>query len=317
MAGWDLSKKWGGGTKGDKPYVYGSSATNKKKRASEVAQGNIDAYQQQINQLRAQQFSPSESQLERYSNLGGETGRKQDLEQFQSRQNEQIKALEAKINAERMAAQGLNPDGSPMAPEWESLIDPSTGKLRKEFQAELAGLDPTTWEGYSKFKGEALREGPSVWANLQMQKQAAEELAQKEAAAKQGMAALSQGLGQLSMRGGLSGASRGRLAQQGMRDILAQKQQTGRQAMLNRLGISTTDEERRQQQLGQLMASEQDLGKFNKQLEGQVMQFNLNNLLRDIEGQRAHEMGTYQEQQKKWAAERQAQATERSGGGGK
>lgn len=214
-------------------------------------------------------------------------------------------------------AQGLNPDGSPKRPEWQSLIDNTTGQLQSQYQLNVAALDPTQWEGYSKYKQEALRTGPSAWATLALQKQSAEEAQARDAAAKQSLAGLSQGYSQLASRGGLSGGARAQLALQGNRNMLLAGQDVGRTAMLNRLGISKDDESNRVAQLGQLTNYETDIGKYNKTLEGKQKEFNLNNVLREVEGQRSFDMDLYKERMRDIAASRQAEATRNSGGGGK
>lgn len=218
----------------------------------------------------------------------------------------------------KLKAEGMERDGSPFKPEFHSLIDPSTGKLHQQYQANIAGLDPASWEAYQKYRTEGLREAGALspWAKLQMEKQAAEQAQARDQAARQAMTAQSQAMSQLAMRGGLGGGARTSLAKGLGRDLLTQRQATARQGIMERLGISSEDERSRQQALQSLAGTEADIGKYNKQLEAQQTQFNLQNLLRDVEGRRAYEMGTYSEQMKKWAAERQAQATERSGGGG-
>jgi hypothetical protein len=226
-------------------------------------------------------------------------------------------AAETAAKAEEMKRQGLNLDGSPIRPDWQSLIDPATGQLQSRYVLNVDKYDPMSSLGYKKFQQEALRTGPSEWANLMLQKQQLEEQNLRSQAARQSQAAMNQGFGQLAMRGGLSTGSRNRLAASGMRDLLAARQQATRQGLDQRLGIGTTDEEKRQQQLLQLTNADVDIGKYNTTLGAKQSEFNLQNLLKEEEGKRSFTMGTYQEQMKKWAADKQAQATANSGGGGK
>jgi hypothetical protein len=230
--------------------------------------------------------------------------------------NAENKKIETQKLTEEMKKQGLNADGSPIAPEFQSLVDPTTGQLKKDFQLNIQQYDPNSSEGYKKFKGEALRTGPSAWANLQMQKQQMEQQDAQGAAARQGLSSLNQGFSSLAQKGGLGVGSRTRLAAQGMKDLLAQRQQVNRQGISNRLGIQTTDEENRQKQLSQLMGTDTDLGKYNTTIGAKQSEFNMNTLLQDKQAKDSFATNKYTEQQKKWAAERQAQATERSSGGG-
>jgi len=214
-----------------------------------------------------------------------------------------------------MRAQGLNPDGSPIRPEWQSLLD-SSGNLQDKYKLDIKALDPTTWEGYQQFKKEAMRTGPSAWANLMEQQQRMNEEDQRMSATRQGQSAMNTGLSNLARYGGQSAGARLSMARSGARDILAANQNAMRAGAGARLGIQTTDEQNRIKQLADLSNSEADIGKFNKTLEGKQAELNLNNLLRENEGKRSFDMGTYQEQMKKWAAEKQAEATRNSGGGG-
>lgn len=242
----------------------------------------------------------------------------------QGEYNRQIAAESAQVRAdaelkrknEELARQGLNPDGSPIRKDWQSLLDPKTGKLKDGYTMNISGLDPTQWEGYSKYKQEALRSGPSAWATLQNQSQGVQEMAQKEQAARQSLSGMNQANSGLAMRGGLSAGARGLAARAGQRDLLNSRQNVARQGIINRLGISTTDETNRIGQLANLSSSEQSLGQYNKTLEGKQSEFNINNLIQEQQGKRGYDDMTYQEQMKKWAAGRQADATARSGGGG-
>lgn len=233
----------------------------------------------------------------------------------------QLAQIDGQISSLNQQMQGLNPDGSAIAPDWRSLVDPETGQLRKQYQLSLSGLDPTQWQGYSKFKGEALRNAgtDSAWASIAKQQQGAEESNAKDAAARQSLQAQSQAMSALGMKGGYTSGTQARAAQMAQRDLLQQKQAVNRQGIMARLDISKTDEAQRAQQLGQLTGYEQDIGKFNKNLDASQSQYNMGNLMHEIEGRRAWEMNQYSEQMKKWATEREAQATEHAptGGGGK
>lgn len=235
-------------------------------------------------------------------------------------QNSQIASLEAqsasldgRISQARQKQSGLNPDGTPIAPGWTSLTDDQSGLLLDQYK--LSELDPTQWDAYQQLKKENMRAPgtQSAWTQIQLQKQAAEEAAAKDAAAKQGMSANSQAMAQLQMRGGMGSGASTSLARDMQRNLLAQRQGVQRQGITARLGISTADEEARQKGLGQLTGYEMDIGKQNKNIQ----QYNLGNLLKEAEGQRAWQQQQYSEKMKAWAAEKESQATSSGGGGGK
>lgn len=230
----------------------------------------------------------------------------------------QKSAVQAQHAIADAAAKGLNPDGTAIRPDWHSLVDSGTGQLKEQYKLGLQGLDPTKWDAYQKYKQENMRDAGqlSPWAQLQMQKQGVEEAGAKDAAAKQAMSANAQAMSQLAMRGGLGGGARGMAAQQMQRDLLAQRQGVNKQGMLSRLGIQTQDEQNRQAGLQNLMGSEKELAQYNKTLEGKQAEYNMNNLMQEIQGRRAFDMGLYGEQMKQWGANKQSEAIKNSGGGG-
>ena len=224
----------------------------------------------------------------------------------------QLQAIDSQIAGARQKQSGLNPDGTPIAPEWVSLMDEESGQLLDQYK--ISQLDPTQWEAYQRMRQEGLR-GPdqqSAWAKIQTQRQAAEEAAARDAAARQAMTGTAQAQAQLAMRGGLGSGAQTALARDMQRNLLSQRQGVQRQGIGARLDIAKQDEEARQRQLGQLAGWEQDLGKANKQVE----QYNLNNLLKEAEGRRAWEQQQYSEKMKAWAAEKEAAASGGGGGGG-
>lgn len=273
-----------------------------------LARQQIAQLQQQANQIRQQMLA-----LPNPTNGGWEDPAKGQRQVLQK----QLDDLNNQIDISNKRAEGTNPDGSAIAPEWRSLIDPATGKLRSIYQLELQGLDPTQWEGYSRMREEALRAPgtQSAWAQLQVQKQAAEEANARDAAARQASSGQSAALAQLAMRGGFGSGARTRVASQMAKDLLGQRQAVARQGIMSRLGIATEDEQARQRGLENLSRSEMDIGKVNKEIEGKVSGYNLQNLMKEIEGRRAWEQEQYKEKMRAWASEKQAQATESSGGG--
>lgn len=234
---------------------------------------------------------------------------------YQQEQQRQKAAAEAQRIAD-LRAQGLNPDGSPIRPEYQSLLDPTTGLMKDQYQLKVEALDPTKWEGYQKYKTQALSDGPSTWAQMMLQKQGLEEAQRKSGAAAQAMSGMASARSALGMRGGLSRGARERIALQGSRNLLAGRQNVAREGSLERFGINTQDQQNRLGMLSNLMGSETDLGKYNKTLEGKQSEFNILRALEEKRAKDTQDLTVYQEQMKKWAAGKQADATAQSGGGG-
>jgi len=226
--------------------------------------------------------------------------------------DESLASIDAGIARARQKQAGQNPDGSAIAPEWTSLVDDESGQLLEQYR--LAELDPTKWDAYQMIRSENLRGAgvPSAWSKMQMEKQAVEEATAKDAAARQAMSGNAQAMAQLQMRGGMGAGANTSLAKDMQRQLLAQRQGVNKQGMLSRLNIGTQDEEMRQKGLAQLTGYEMDIGKQNKA----VQQYNLQNLLKEAEGQRAWDQEQYKEKMKAWAAEKEAAATSSGGGGG-
>lgn len=247
------------------------------------------------------------------------------------------------------ASRGLDSSGAPIRPEFQSLIDPNTGQLSNQYQVSVGNLgttnlspeliDPSKLEGYQSFRKEALRTGPSQYAQLQEKRLEQERLDELGRAARQSSSGIASARSGLAMRGGLSSGSRERLASQGLRDLINARQNIGKQSGINRLQLLSDDERNRLSLLSQIPGMETDLEKFNVGQKTSANQFNIGqkssadrfnieaqarakefNVLKALEenaAKRGSEMSLYQEQLKKFGNERQAQATERSGGGGK
>lgn len=218
--------------------------------------------------------------------------------------------------AEWMRSQGLNEDGSAIRPEWNSLIDPETGQLKDVYQLKADNYDPNTSEGYAGIKKGATRTGPSDWAKMMYERSRLNQEDQQAAAGRQAMSGLNAANQGLAMRGGLSSAARTALANQSQQGLLGARQQAVRGGIADRLQIDTTDEEQRQGLLNTLLSTDVNVGQYNTTANNQAKQANNNNLLQEIAGKRAADLDVYSEQMKKWAAEKQAQATANSGGGG-
>jgi hypothetical protein len=236
-------------------------------------------------------------------------------EEYNKWMQDQNQAALEKQKTEEMAKQGLNADGSPIRKAFDTIANPD-GTLGDKYTMNISGLDPSKWAGYSKYQNEALRTGPSAWALLQNQTQDLNTMNNKEAAARQAQSGMNAGISNLASHGGVSNSARGLAARNSTRDMLMARQNAARSGDTNKLNIATTDEGNRVGQLANLTNMENQIGQFNTTLAGKQQEYNINNMLQEQQGKRAYNDMTYTEQMKKWASDRQAQATERSSGGG-
>lgn len=218
-------------------------------------------------------------------------------------------------DAEEKKSQGLNPDGSPQAITRESLLDPATGLLKAAYQFKGQTVDPNSLEGYQAIKKEATRTGPSQWLNLAQQKQQLEQAQANDSANSGVMAGNAQARSTLAMRGGLSAGARERLGSQMQRDMVGARQKVAGEGILARANLNVQDEQNRLGQLQNFANAEGQLTKYNTDISNRGQEFNILQGLQ--EGARGDEwkMRQYEEQMKKWAAGKQADATAASGGG--
>jgi hypothetical protein len=187
--------------------------------------------------------------------------------------------------------------------------------------------------GLEAFRGEALRKGPSAWYNMMLDKQKLEEQGARDTAAKQALSQGAQARSQLAMRGGLMGGSAERMAKSSARDLMMANQDVSRQGMLTRAQLGVSDEEKRITALGQLPGMEvaalqpelqktqmwADMGKSNlgawqqgQQVGLEANKWNLQQTLDEKRRKDQYELDKWKEMVQAQAAEKQAQATERS-----
>lgn len=239
---------------------------------------------------------------------------------FGQNRNGKIAELQKRAELEKKEksniAQGLNPDGSAIRPEYQSLLDPATGMMQSQYQIEGGQIDPTKLEGLTAFKARALGEGPSSWAKLMLEQNEADKKGRLDSAVKQAASSQAGARSGLAMRGGLSMGARERLAAGGMKDLLMARQGVASDANKGRLGILTSDEDTKNKFLMQLPGMETDLQKYNIGQKDKSKEFNIMRALEEKRAKDVQSLEVYKEQQKKWASDRQAEATQNSGGGG-
>jgi hypothetical protein len=196
-------------------------------------------------------------------------------------------------------------------PNYQPTWDDSWA-MTPELNARLSGIqmDP---RGLNKFRDEALRNGPSAWANLSRSQNQLNTLTARERARKESAGTEAQARSTLAMRGGLRSGTRERLAKEGMKDYLAMSQDATRQGQANDLQIGINDEGNRIQQLGMLPGMEVAAlqPEFQKlSLWGQGRQFDTTGKMKNAQSQNDYNASKYGEYMKATGAFRTAQATE-------
>lgn len=229
---------------------------------------------------------------------------------------QQFDAMMAAQHNADLAAQGLNPDGSPIKPGYAGYTD-ENGNLQDKYRIHLNTLDPNTLEGYNLLKQLATEKGPSQYAQIANQQAARSRQDAIDAGAAQAASGLSFAQNNMAMRGGISSGARERTAMQGARDLLSTRQDAYRQEGNSLLDIMKQDEAMKRDALARFGTAEGQLALSNLGIQNQEAQYNMGTLLRDKDMQNSWNMDTYKAALDKWGAQQQAAATRNSGGGGK
>lgn len=185
--------------------------------------------------------------------------------------------------------------GRPLAPAFNTILDPTTGLLRDQYNVK-GNIDT---RGMEALRTEALRTGPSAWRTLN------ENLEANKLAQMQG-SQLSQAKNALAGTRGLSSGAGERLATQNALTGLM-----GRQNLSSQMAIA--DENKRMAALNALPGQELNLSQFNRGTEAA----NIAGATSEIGAKRQQENDQYMKQMEAWAAERVAAATPKGGKGGK
>lgn len=189
-----------------------------------------------------------------------------------------------------------SPRPAPIA--WNPIYNPS--------MADTAALDPS---GLNAFKKDAMRTGPSTWANRSTAQQ--DTLAKNaldmgaKSVAGQGATARSQ----LAQRGGLSGGAAERVATEGQNNYMNMAQGVNQQKTTNVQQIGMNDEQNRMQELGMLPGMQ--LGAAN--FASGVQQFNTGAQMANNQSMNQFNLGQYQAQMAAYGAGQTAQATQNAG----
>lgn len=206
--------------------------------------------------------------------------------------NQAMSDYHTKKNA-AFAAAGRNPDGSPMSPEFQTMIDESTGRLRDEYSMAQALQNVA---GYDQFQDFATGTGPSEYAQAAegqldlktalLRDQIADE-ANRQAATMRS---------NLAMRGGLSSGARERVGYTADRTAQEERQKARQGQLLGFSDILKQDAASRQDALGRFVGMGAD-----------AEQYDIGQALNEVGREREFAMQRYTEEGKKWAAEKKAE----------
>ncbi len=230
--------------------------------------------------------------------------------------------------------------GAPVRPEFNSLIDPSTGMMKGPLSFDPTLLDKNSIptlnaqvnnQGLNALRGEALRSGPSAWGNLAKQQVGAQELASLDKVGAQAKGANAAAESNLAMRGGIGTGARTSLAKDMARNINSGAQNVRRDASNSMLNVDLQDELKRMDTLKSLPSMElsnagfeldkqkgnadraYSLGVFNTNTANEGKKYNIGNTLNENLAGRAFDMGSYLEEMKNFSAGKSADAVAESG----
>lgn len=221
---------------------------------------------------------------------------------------------------------------APRMKKWQSLIDPATGQLKKEYQltTDLLGpdlqkkLDQTnlSTDAMDKYRKFALSDGDSDFAKFQLQQANLNRQNALEGASKNAANQAAQARSQMAMRGGINSGSAERLARSSMLSNYNARQGINRQNLADQLSIRANDAKDRTGALVNLQnmnqqAYQNDIGKVNTWMQGtqfdinnknKTGEYNINNALSEFQKGRDRDQFIWGEQMKAWSGNKQAAA---------
>lgn len=191
---------------------------------------------------------------------------------------EKLAQAQAKSDLAQIKRLKAEADAQPKLQAFKSALNPD-GILGKKYQIgaqtidtpdllNIKGLTPDQ-TALNALQRRALGQDTS-WLDMQNEKLKLDELNQRDRAAQQALGSAAAAESALAMRGGISGGSRERLAQNMARNVNAAQQGIGRDISGKRLDLALADDQTRTQLLSQIpdmnlrqKGFEADLNKFN------------------------------------------------------
>lgn len=281
----------------------------KKKYDPKSFQTGIDAAQAQLEAAQAQAIDRK--------NVGSKwksTAKKR--AEVTSAKNQLADAMFAQTSQ----ATGRNRDGSYVRPEFETLIDQNTGRLFDEYSlAKQFNPVQADRAGYDQYKTEALRTGPSAYAQMMMGKQELEQQGLTNNLAAQQNAGMRGAMDQLAATGGVDSGARERMARSGIRDAMMGRQDIRKQGMIDRFNISAQDEQQRQGQLQNLTGMELNRANYDASERDKGLganQYDIQNSLLAMDRERGDSMDAWKTNMQTWGANKTADAQKAASGSG-
>jgi hypothetical protein len=224
-------------------------------------------------------------------------------------------AAQSPWSALNQTAGDYDENGMPRIPGYQASFDPRSMSLAQQMSQGLNNIN-VNHQGIDAYRAEALRQGPSKYAQLATDKENTNEISARSRAQAEANAQRSQGASQLAMSSGMTHGAAERMNRASNNNYLNMSQDIGKQAQQNRQQISMNDEQNRISQLGALPGMENTAlaSDFQKlQMQGQANQFDIGNQVQEGTRLNAYNMNKYQTQMGAWAANKQADATANAG----
>jgi hypothetical protein len=215
-------------------------------------------------------------------------------------------------------------------PTTGGQIDPATGQLKypgylqgfnsdmetaPEFQKALNMLNMNN-SALNKYRNEALRSGPSNYANLANKQNRMLAMEQRGNLADQIAGSNATAMSNLATHGGITSGAKERLAETGRNNLLDMSQNINNQASKNAMQIGANDEQNRISQLSQVPGMELGASTFDldkEKLGLGAKQYDIGQKVGESARQNMFNMNKYNQGMSAWAANQQANATADSG----
>lgn len=212
----------------------------------------------------------------------------------------------------------------PGYPSYLHGYDPSSMSLFNMEQGGINGIDTATGKSAADaFTQQAMRTGPSAWANLATNKSDQDTRASQSQASAYGAGQTAQAQSGLAANGGLDSGARERIARSGSKATMDQQQKLAGQNIQNKMQIGMNDEQNRISQLAQAPSVQNTANQGQFQQQGMLDSArgaDVGHQLQETQNQNLFNMNQYDAQMAAWAASKQSDATINSGkshGGGK
>lgn len=195
----------------------------------------------------------------------------------------------------------------PVQPGYKG-IDDANGNVLDQYSLEKAGVGPNE-SSMNMIRDRAMGTSMSPWAALAKEGLNTDTQNALDTTDKQGASANAGAMDQLAQFGGLSEGARERVATTGARANALNKNSVLRQQVSGNQQIGMQDEAERAKLLGAMPGMENSLSAA----KSAIKEYDIGNATGDVAKQNAFNQNTYSEQMKAWAANKQADATEKSG----